>query len=166
MPTAELESHAQLPSPITLADTGLKRDLVEQLMVKALHFSGELTGFELSDRLGLSFPALESALDALKAQRLVEIVGGTSLGPPSYNYRISTLGRERAGMFLDRNLYHGVAPVPLGAGARGARASRAERQGAEPARPRGQRRPLALRLRPSRQRQDRHLAGHRQSSAG
>src|SRR6185437_12545295 len=108
-----VQSSAPLAAPISLADTGLKRDMIEQLMVKALHFAGELTGFELSYRLGLSFPAIESALDALKAQRLVEIVGGTSLGPPSYNYRISMLGRERASMFPDRNMYHGVAPVPL-----------------------------------------------------
>jgi predicted ATPase with chaperone activity len=113
MTTAQLEPPAQLPAPLTLAEAGLKRDLVEQLMVKALHFSGELTGFALTDRLGLSFPVLEPAIDALKAQRLVEIVGGSSLGPPSYNYRISSLGRERAGMFLDRNMYTGVAPVPL-----------------------------------------------------
>lgn len=116
MPTAQapqVDSSTPLPAPLSLADTGLKRDMVEQLMLKALHFAGELTGFELSDRLGLSFPAIESALDALKSQRLCEIVGGTSLGPPSYHYRISSLGRERAAMFLDRNMYHGVAPVPL-----------------------------------------------------
>jgi predicted ATPase with chaperone activity len=113
MSTAELETPSLLPAPLTLAEAGLKRDLVEQLMVKALHFAGELTGFELTDRLGLSFPAIEPAIDSLKAQRLVEIVGGSSLGPPSYHYRISSLGRERAGMFLDRNMYSGVAPVPL-----------------------------------------------------
>src|SRR5579862_1180523 len=104
MTTALLEPAAQLPAPLTLAEAGLKRDLVEQLMVKALHFAGELTGFELTDRLGLSFPVIEPAIDSAKSQRLIEIVGGSSLGPPSYNYRISSLGRERAGMFLDRNM--------------------------------------------------------------
>ena len=113
MATAQLEPPAQLPAPLSLAEAGLKRDLVEQLMVKALHFAGELTGFELTDRLGLSFPAIEPAIDSLKAQRLIEIVGGSSLGPPSYHYRISQLGRERAGMFLDRNMYTGIAPVTL-----------------------------------------------------
>ena len=113
MATAQLEPPAQLPAPLSLAEAGLKRDLVEQLMVKALHFAGELTGFELTDRLGLGFPVLEPAIDSLKSQRLVEIVGGSSLGPPSYHYRISQLGRERAGMFLDRNMYSGIAPVTL-----------------------------------------------------
>jgi hypothetical protein len=113
MTTAQLELPALLPAPLTLAETGLKRDLVEQLLVKALHFAGELTGFELTDKLGLSFPAIEPAIESVKAQRLVEIVGGSSVGPPSYHYRITSLGRERAGMFLDRNMYHGVAPVPL-----------------------------------------------------
>jgi predicted ATPase with chaperone activity len=113
MTTAQLEYLTPLTAPLTLAEAGLTRDLVEQLAVKNLHFAGELTGFELTDRLGLSFPALEPAIDSMKAQGLVEIVGGSSLGPPSYRYRISQLGRERAGTFLDRNMYHGVAPVPL-----------------------------------------------------
>jgi hypothetical protein len=106
-------SAVDFPAPLTLADAGLTRDLVEQLLIKALHFTGELTGFELAERAGLTFPAMAPAVEALKTQQLVEIVGGTALGPPSYKYRISSLGRERAGMFLDRNMYTGVAPVPV-----------------------------------------------------
>ena len=34
MTTAQLEPVAQLPAPLTLAEAGLKRDLVEQLLVK------------------------------------------------------------------------------------------------------------------------------------
>ena len=49
----------------------------------------------------------------MKTQRVCEIVGGTSLGPPSYRYRITQLGREHAGTYLDRNMYTGFAPVPM-----------------------------------------------------
>lgn len=98
---------------MTLADAGISRDMVEQLLIKTLHFAGELTGYEMAERLGMSFPSIEPAVDMLKTQRLTEIVGGTNLGAPSYRHRITSLGRERAGMFLDRNMYTGIAPVPL-----------------------------------------------------
>ena len=101
-------------APATLAEAGLSLDLLMQLLIKALHFAGELTGFECAERLGLGFSVIEPAIDSLKTQRLCEIVGGSSLGAPSYSYRITQLGRERAGSFLDRNMYTGVAPVPIG----------------------------------------------------
>ncbi len=104
---------ADLPMPATLEATGLRLDLVVQLLTKSLHLSGELTGAEWADRLGLGFRAIEPGVEALKTDRLCEIVGGTAMGPLTYRYRITTLGRERAGLFLDRNMYAGVAPVPL-----------------------------------------------------
>ncbi len=100
-------------APRTLEDTGLRLEMVLQLLVKGLHFAGDLTGVELADRLGLTFPVIEPAVDQMKGQRLCEIVGGASLGAPSYRYRITDLGRERAGVYLDRNMYTGTAPVPL-----------------------------------------------------
>jgi predicted ATPase with chaperone activity len=72
-----------------------------------------MSGLELAQRLGLAFPVIEPAIDQIKAQRLCEIVGGTQLGAPSYRYRITMLGRERAKVFLDGNAYVGSAPVPL-----------------------------------------------------
>ena len=108
-----IQSSVTLSAPQTLEQSGLRLDLVVQLILKALHFAGELTGLEIADRLGLSFTVIEPAVDQIKSQRLCEIVGGTTLGPPSYKYRISMLGRERAKVFLDSNLYSGVAPVPL-----------------------------------------------------
>jgi predicted ATPase with chaperone activity len=111
-PTA-IEHPPELAAPRSVAEAGISVDLIVQLAVKALHFSGELTGHALAARLGLPFAVVEPAIDRLKAQRLCEIVGGTSLGPPSYNYRVTQLGREHAGTYLDRNMYSGVAPVPI-----------------------------------------------------
>lgn len=102
-----------LPTPRTLEESGLKLDLIVQLLMKALYFEGESSGLELADRLGLAFSAIEPGIDVLKTQHFCEIVGGTSLGPPSYRYRISVHGRERAALFLEHNMYSGTAPVPL-----------------------------------------------------
>jgi predicted ATPase with chaperone activity len=100
-------------APLSLEDTGLSLDLILQLVLKHMHFAGELTGSELARRLGLRFSAIETAVYALKSQHQIEIVGGTMMGPASYRYRITDAGRARVTIFLEHNQYVGVAPVPL-----------------------------------------------------
>jgi hypothetical protein len=78
-----------------------------------LNAAGDLTGTELADALGLPFSAVDDAIESMKVQRLCEIVGGSVIGPPSYRYRISSLGRDRALAALAHNMYIGPAPVPL-----------------------------------------------------
>jgi predicted ATPase with chaperone activity len=109
--SSEVVAHP--PSPETLEESGLGLDLVVQLVLKSLHFAGELSGIELSRRLGLEFPVLNRALDLLKAQQQVAIVGGGFVGGASYRYRITDAGRTRAALFLESSHYVGVAPVPL-----------------------------------------------------
>jgi predicted ATPase with chaperone activity len=101
------------PAPMSLEESGLSLDLVLQLVLKTLHFSGELTGSELARRLGLEFPVISPALDLLKTQHQVAIVGGGIVGGASYRYRISDNGRTRAALFLESSHYVGIAPVPI-----------------------------------------------------
>ncbi len=100
-------------APTTLEEAGLKADLVLQLALKALHFSGELTGVELARRLGLNFTVVEPVLEMMVAQRHCEIGGGSMIGRASYRYRITDAGRTRAALFLESSHYVGCAPVPL-----------------------------------------------------
>jgi predicted ATPase with chaperone activity len=112
MSIVETLSQLTLPAPRTLEEAGLSRDLIMQLALKTLHFSGELTGTELARRLGLPFCAVEGVLSTIKQQHQVEISGG-ALGSASYHYRITDAGRSRAMLFLEQNHYVGFAPVPL-----------------------------------------------------
>ncbi len=100
-------------APATPEEAGLSLDLLIQLALKTLHFAGELSGGELARRLGLNFSVVEPAVDFLKAQRQVEIAGGTMVGRASYRYRITDAGRQRAALFLEANHYVGLAPVPF-----------------------------------------------------
>ena len=100
-------------APMTLEASGLTLDLVIQLLLKLLHYSGELSGIEIARRLGLEFPVVEPAIDFIKRLHQCEIVGGAGIGGPSYRYRITDAGRQRAMLFLEGNQYVGVAPVPL-----------------------------------------------------
>jgi len=110
------EPPATVPPPLapkTLDECSLNLDLLLQLALKALHFSGELTGTDLARRLGLAFSVIEPAVEALKQQHQCEIVGGSMVGASSYRYRITDAGRARAMLFLEHSHYVGVAPVPL-----------------------------------------------------
>ena len=101
------------PAPVTLSETGLTVDLVVQLVMKTLHFAGELTGSDLAHRLGLTFPVIEPAIDDLIRQHHCQIAGGAMVGRASYRYRITDSGRARAMLFLQDSHYVGVAPVPV-----------------------------------------------------
>jgi len=101
------------PAPLRLEDTGLSRDLILQIVTKTLHLGGELTGTELSDRLGVSFQIIEPALALLKSEHHCEISGGALLGGPSFRYRLTDAGRIRAALFLEHDHYIGALPVPI-----------------------------------------------------
>src|SRR4051812_48321778 len=98
--TAEQRDVVPFPPPAqTLEESGLSLDLVLQLTLKSLHFAGELTGTELSRRLGLEFPVIAPALELLKEQHLIAIAGGGIVGGASYRFRITDAGRKRAALF-------------------------------------------------------------------
>ena len=171
-------------APKTLEQTGLSVDLLVQLVLKTLHFAGELTGSALGERLGLHYNAIQPAVDLLKSVRQIEIVGGSLLGGASFKYRITDSGRTRAALFLEQNRYVGAGARPAGAvpgvharvhprgAARGDARARPpgvlspgrQRSDPRPARPGHQRRPVAVHLRPCRQRQDGDGPGDPQSA--
>jgi Magnesium chelatase, subunit ChlI len=100
-------------APTELEETGLSGDLVLQIVTKTLHLAGELSGTELSARLGVSFAIIEPALALLKREHHCEISGGSVLGGPSFRYRLTDAGRIRAALFLEHDQYIGALPVPL-----------------------------------------------------
>jgi hypothetical protein len=110
---ASLSPGPPLPAPTTLEESGLSLDLLVQLVIKTLHFGGDLTGATLAARLGVRFQVIEPALDFLKVQRHCEIAGTSLLGGAGYKYRITDAGRTRAALFLEHSHYVGKAPVPV-----------------------------------------------------
>ena len=112
MSSVETVTDVQLRAPRTIEEAGLSNDLMTQLVLKTLHFAGELSGTELARRIGLPFMALEPVIRGIKAQHQLEISGG-ALGAPTYVYRITDTGRARAMLFLEQSHYVGHAPVPL-----------------------------------------------------
>jgi hypothetical protein len=101
--------------PATFAETGLRADLIEQLVVKTL-YTGEATGLMVADRMRLPFSMLEPLIEHVRAEKLLEVRGATGTGSAAgYRYNLTDLGRDRARQYLDANAYIGAAPVPLAA---------------------------------------------------
>ncbi len=101
------------PAPLTIEDTGLSFDRVEQLVLKTLHFAGELSASALGLRLGLVHSVLEPVLQHLKREQLCDFWGGGTMGGPSFIYRLTDAGRVRSMMALEQSRYVGAAPVPF-----------------------------------------------------
>ncbi len=102
------------PAPMTLADTGLPADRVEQLLLKTL-YGGELTGLDIAGRTRLPYAALEALIVRLRTEQMIEVRGASAASSASYRYALTDLGRSRTGQFLEINQYTGPAPVPLAA---------------------------------------------------
>ncbi len=100
------------PAPATIEDTGLGYEQLKQLLVKGL-FAGELSGLALSEKLCLPYMLLESLVEHLRVEKLVEVRGAHGSGTAGFRYALTELGREQAANYLESNGYVGPAPVPL-----------------------------------------------------
>ena len=98
--------------PATIAETGLHRDSLAQLMLKTL-VGGEASGTGLAEALRLPYSVLDAMVQHARAEKLVEVRGASGTGTAGYRYALTDLGRDRAMQFMEVCQYVGPAPVPL-----------------------------------------------------
>lgn len=101
----------QVPSKVE--QTGIAPSIIEQLLVKHLHFAGEMMGRELARAMGVKFSIIEPLIDAMRKQRMIEVKGSLGYGAVSSVYQLAEAGRLRARDALDTNQYCGPVPVPI-----------------------------------------------------
>jgi hypothetical protein len=95
-------------------------------MVKAL--TPVSHGTTIADRLRLPYDILESLVEHIRGERLIEVRGASgSSGTAGYRYALTDLGRERAQQYLMASQYVGPAPVPLSVYAKAMQALQAAR---------------------------------------
>ena len=102
-----------LPAPRSVNETGIRRRLLEDLALKTLHLSGELTLRELSDRMHISLKIVDEIFGRLRKDSLCQVTGMAAGGV----HRIVTTaeGRERAIDIFAASKYSGPVPVSLDA---------------------------------------------------
>ncbi|MBI4860368.1 MAG: ATP-binding protein [Candidatus Riflebacteria bacterium] len=102
-------------SPKDPQDLGRTLDTLEELLLKSLYLTGEMSGNQLSKSLKISVPIINKVLKLLADEELLTVVGaatksGIDLGG-DFTYALYAKGIEKAKNVLDRNQYLGVAPV-------------------------------------------------------
>ncbi len=110
-------SQAFVPrTPASVRDTGLGLGFLTDLALKIMYFEGNLTGYELAERMKLPYAGVvDQVLEFLKREKLCEVKGAGGFAEAAYQYAIAEKGRLMAREALDRSQYAGPAPVTLDA---------------------------------------------------
>lgn len=108
---------AMPPEPASVAETGLGIGFINDLVLKVIYFSGNITGQQLAEAIKLPFlDVIDKALEFLKLEEYVDIIGAQGgFSERSFQYVIANKGREKINEVLARSQYAGPAPVPLDA---------------------------------------------------
>ena len=103
-----------IPEPQSIEDTNLTMGFVADLVLKLVYYKSDMSSVEISESLALPFLGImETVLEFLKREELIEISGSKGFGERGYQWTITSRGSERAVQALERDLYVGPAPVPL-----------------------------------------------------
>jgi predicted ATPase with chaperone activity len=131
---------AFLPEPPKdLRATGLKDSFLEELCLKHLFQAGDLRGAEIIRRVSLPAGIVETVMEHLRKNHLVDIKGssGAGLGRSQMIFQMTEAGHKVCQHAMERDRYLGPAPVPFGyytqaVAAQTIRGSRLRREDIEP----------------------------------
>jgi predicted ATPase with chaperone activity len=120
-PTPEaLTSGFVPPRPREPKQVGISSSLVNDLILKMMHLSGQMAGFEIAGRLRLDYVCIHDLVAKLAAAGLIQSIGQAQQTArrlerleEGLTYTITDSGRDRAREAFDRNAYTGPAPVAL-----------------------------------------------------
>lgn len=101
------------PLPETVEHTGIPQGMIEQLILKALYYKGEVIGRELASDLGLRFSVIEGLMENLKRNNLLGVKSSLGMGAISSRFLLTENGRTLAKEFIGGCAYSGKVPVPL-----------------------------------------------------
>lgn len=96
--------------PRTIAEVGVRENLLEEIALKALYLSGPFTVLDLAEQTRLSFEVAEQLFQRLRTKLFCEVAGMVANVPQIV---ISSHGRTRALELLAQNQYSGAMPVSL-----------------------------------------------------
>ncbi|WP_224240831.1 ATPase [Hyalangium gracile] len=101
--------------PRTIEEAGLNVAMVEELILKAVFFAGEMRGMDISNRLKLPSAIVDEVIEGLRRQKYLDIRGGgaSGVGKSTMIYQLTSYATELMRQILDRNRYNGPAPVPI-----------------------------------------------------
>jgi predicted ATPase with chaperone activity len=96
--------------PRSIADTGVRQSVLEDLALKILYLSGPMSLSDLSRQTHLSYEVTNQLFSRMRADMHCQVAGMNGNVP---DLAITSAGRTRASQLLVQNHYAGVAPVSL-----------------------------------------------------
>ena len=96
--------------PQSVADVGVPRSFLEELLLKILYLSGPFTFFDWVRLARLSKDVVDELFQRLRKEQLCEVTGMVG---NDRQIAITSQGRSRARELLSWNQYAGPAPVSL-----------------------------------------------------
>lgn len=101
--------------PRSLEESGLTVSMVEELILKAIFFAGEMRGIDLSNKLRLPTAIIDDVIEGLRRQKYVDIRGGgaSGVGKSTMIFQLTSFATDVLRQILERNRYNGPAPVTL-----------------------------------------------------
>ncbi len=101
--------------PRSIAETGLNQTMVEELVLKALFFAGEMRGGDLSQKIKLPQLIIDETIENLRKAKYIDMKGGVGMGvgKSSMVFTVTSFATDLLRQILDRNRYNGPAPVRL-----------------------------------------------------
>lgn len=100
-------------APSIVEDTGLDLSFISDLIMKHILFMGEFTLKDVSEKIKLPIQIVDTAVDILRREHLVEVKGAGGYAKETYKFNITGQGRVTGTELLDICRYVGPAPVPL-----------------------------------------------------
>lgn len=100
-------------APASIEESGLTVMQIANLLLKQLYLQGNLLGIQLARQARLPFRIVEEPLRLLKEEKCIEVSSGELIGPASYRFQLTELGRRRAHDAFEQCRYVGPAPVSL-----------------------------------------------------
>jgi len=106
---------AALPrAPESVDEIGLSPSFLLEHVIKVIHYAETPTAEHVARVVGLPTRIIVELLDALKSDRMCEIIGGSTYDLSStYRFRLTEKGRARAEEALAHCRYAGAAPVTV-----------------------------------------------------
>jgi predicted transcriptional regulator len=101
------------PVPESVAQTGLDLSFIEDLVMKHILFMGEFRLADVAERIKLPVSLVDTALEALRRDKFVEVKGATGYATVTYTFKITDMGKQRSTELLELCRYAGPAPVTL-----------------------------------------------------
>jgi hypothetical protein len=101
---------AILAASKTIEETGVRRNLLEDLALKILYQVGEMSLYELARHMGLGVGIAEELFQRLRKEQLFQVTG---INGGLHRFTTTSAGKTRALELMAHNQYVGPAPVSL-----------------------------------------------------